>query len=56
MKNFWAAMLLNEKVRTHENYENYCYEICCGLWSFFNRSSFILNMFAVLFHNVSNYD
>lgn len=21
MKNFWAAMLLNEKVRTHENYE-----------------------------------
>jgi len=56
MKNFWAAMILNESIRTHDNYENYCYDISYGLLLFFNNSTFLFNLFATLFHNISNYE
>jgi anaphase-promoting complex subunit 8 len=56
MKNFFASSLFIENIRTHENYENYCYDICYGLWIFFDKSCYLLNMLAVLFHNLSNYE
>ncbi len=56
MKNFYACILLNENIKTHENYENYCYDVTYGLWVFFNKSTFLFNMFAILFQNISNYE
>ena len=55
MKNFFSITVLLENVRTHEKYENYCYDICCGLLAFFCNSSFLLSTLAVLFHNISDY-
>ena len=56
MKNFFSLTILLENVRTHERYENYCYDICCGLLAFFSNSSYLLNLLAVLFHNISDYE
>ena len=56
MKNFFSLNILLENVRTHEKYENYCYDICCGLLAFFSNSSYLLNLLAVLFHNISDYE
>lgn len=56
MKNFFSMTLLNEFIKTHQSFEIYCYDICQGLLSFFNTSCYLLNVFAVLFHNLSNYD
>ena len=56
MKNFFACGLFIENIRTHENYETYCYDICYGLWIFFDKSCYLLNILAVLFHNLSNYE
>jgi len=56
MKNFFSLNILLENVRTHERYEHYCYDICCGLLAFFSNSSYLLNLLAVLFHNISDYE
>lgn len=56
MKNFFSLNILLDNVRTHEKYENYCYDICCGLLAFFSNSSYLLNLLAVLFHNISDYE
>lgn len=56
MKNFFVAQVLLDNLHTHERYEAYCYDVCCGLLVFFLESPFLLNFLAVLFFNVPDYD
>lgn len=56
IKNFFVANLLQESTRTQRNYENHCYEICYGLLIFFQKSNHILNLLALLFQNLADYE
>lgn len=43
-------------IKTHEKYEKYCFDISYGLLHFFSKSNHLLNLLAILFHNISNYE
>lgn len=56
IKNFFVASLLQESSRTQRNYEAFCYDICYGLLAFFRESNHVLNILALLFQNLSDYE
>lgn len=56
IKNFFVASLLQESTRTQRNYEVYCYDVCFALLAFFQESSFVLTLLALLFQNLSDYE
>ncbi len=56
VKNFFVASLLQESTRTQKNYEVFCYDICFALLAFFQESAYVLNLLALLFQNLSDYE
>ena len=56
VKNFYVASLLQESTRIQKNYEQHCYDVCYGLLAFFQESNHVLNLLALLFQNLADYE